>query len=82
MPTLTLVEPPPTETEPPDLPGPANVIQLPTADADADAAATARHLMRLGWTSSNALHSGMGMDVWAAMLAREIADEAGPSCPS
>jgi hypothetical protein len=80
MPTLTLVEPPPTETEPPDLPGPANVIQLPTPDADA--AATARHLMRLGWTSSNALHSGMGMDVWAAMLAREIADEAGPSCPS
>ena len=80
MTTLTLCAPLPAEdTHIPDSP-PSNVIPLPTPDADA--AATARHLARNGWTALDVLHSGMGLDVWAAMLAREIADEAGPSCPA
>ena len=53
-----------------------------TPEPDPDAPATARYLTRLGWTASEVLHSGMGLDVWAAMLAREMADEAGPSCPA
>ena len=78
--TLTLAySAPASQDSVPDSP-PSNVIPLPTPDADA--AATARHLMRLGWTAPDALASGMGLDVWAAMLAREMADEAGPSCPA
>lgn len=88
MTTLTLCPPLPVEdarTRKPNrrkgsVPAPSNVIPLPTPDADA--AATARHLARLGWTPPDALASGMGLDVWAAMLAREIGDEAGPSCPA
>ena len=52
-----------------------------TPEPDPDAAATARYLARKGWTAAEVFHSGIwGLDVWAAMLAREIADEAGPSC--
>ena len=79
-PMLTLLPPMTQEAAPVEEPHPSNVIQLPTPDADA--AATARHLMRLGWTAPDALATGMGLDVWAAMLAREIGDEAGPSCPA
>jgi hypothetical protein len=80
MPTLALVPPIATETRPADPPAPSNVTPLPTPDADA--AATARYLTRKGWTAADVLAAGMGLDVWAAMLAREIADEAGPSCPA
>ena len=77
---LTLLPPVTQEAAPAEEPHPSNVIPLPTPDADA--AAAARYFMRLGWTSSDALHAGWGLDLWAAMLAREMADEAGPSCPA
>ena len=54
-----------------------------TPEPDPDAPATARYLARHGWTSQDVHNSGYwGLDVWAALLAREIADEAGPSCPT
>ena len=53
-----------------------------TPEPDPDAPVAARYLTRHGWTAQDVLHSGWGLDVWAAMLAREMADEAGPSCPA
>ena len=67
-------------------PVPSKVTELhpPTIpDPDPDAAATARYLARHGWTSPDVHNSAYwGLDVWAALLAREIAEEAGPSCPA
>ena len=57
--------------------------QAPAApEPDPDAPATARYLTRHGWTAQDVLHSGMGMDVFAAMWAAETAEQAGPSCPA
>ena len=53
-----------------------------TPEPDPDAHATARYLARHGWTALDAFHAGLGLDVCAAMWAREAADEAGPSCPA
>ena len=60
----------------------ARVIPI-RPEPDPDAPATARYLARHGWTASDVFHSAYwGLDVWAALLAREMADEAGPSCPA
>ena len=94
MPNLALVPSLPVEAvrvrkpcrRPGSFPVPSKVTELhpPTIpDPDPDAAATARYLARHGWTSPDVHNSAYwGLDVWAALLAREIAEEAGPSCPA